>query len=310
MKIIHFPGNRLGQEQVHEVPAFPEATSEWLLDLQVEGRAEFTLKGHKREIARFGKWLKKEGIEWQHLTPNQSHAYLRTRAHLCASSRGSSICSLQRFYAWAFEREYISTSPTRDLTTPQRPEAQPKALRRSDIRKLIRWLASQSTDTARRDEAVVLTGLYAGLRAAELAKLDWQEVDLETRRITIRLSKGNHGRIVPMHPALISILVHWRKVQNANGIGRVFTSVREGEPLTPARVGKICKFVSGGSGVKFTAHILRHTFATQMLRASGELYAVSKALGHKGVKQTEIYLGADIEDIDNALVKMPDPGSW
>lgn len=67
-------------------------------------------------------------------------------------------------------------------------------------------------------------------------------------------------------------------------------------------------FVQGKLGIKCTAHQLRHTFATVLLRKGADLLAIQKLLGHASVKTTQIY--ADIEDSAPARALELLPGIW
>ena len=86
------------------------------------------------------------------------------------------------------------------------------------------------------------------------------------------------------------------------------SSVVQVSPLSS--VVKIAQRVRAGSGVQFTTHELRHTFATWALRKSKNLYAVSKSLGHSQLRQTEIYVSAEVSDLRDAVNQLPGLDSW
>jgi site-specific recombinase XerC len=290
-----------------------EATHLFLLDARLDTRAAWTLKKHRHELRRYGVWLEQEHLGWQEIDAAAVRRFARTRSHLSASARGGTFCSLRVFYAWAVDRGYVARSPAVGLKTPKRPRPQPRALSLTQVRQLVAYLADAAGEPARRDEAMLLSALYAGLRACELAKLRWYDLDLDARTLTIALSKAWHGRVLPLHPDLVALLGRWRRVQQpADEDAAVFGSVRRHDhrAITPNSMSKIARKVSRASGVRFTMHILRHTFATWTLRRSHDLYAVSKALGHLGLKQTEIYLSADTEQIAAAVGSLPGLGDW
>lgn len=306
MQVIVFPAARAGRA----VPPLAEVVALFLIDQQLNERAAWTRKKHRQELKRYELWLHQMGLIWGSVTAEDVQAYARTRAHLGQSARSATFCSLRVFYAWSVARGYVRVSPAEGLRTPARPHPQPKALKLAHIRQLIAYLASLSGLRARRDEALLLTALYTGLRAAELSRLRWGAVDLEAGTITIELSKMMHGRIVPIHPKLLPVLTAWQETQALGADAPVFSSAHDGEAISPARVGKIAKRVSRASGIPFTAHVLRHTFATWTLKKSKDLYAVSKALGHSNVKVTEVYLSADVDQIAAAVETLPGPKEW
>jgi site-specific recombinase XerC len=281
---------------------------EFVTDLRLAGRTARTIEGHELELKRLARWVEQEGIDWQQLDKRKLQQYTRLRADLGFSSRNNMLCSLRVFFRWAVEQSYMAMSPAAGFKTPTRPKPLPRALTVDQVRRLIAFLNTQEGRTARRDEALIYTALYAGLRAAELAALQWAAIDFAGGVINIKLSKMGRGRSIPLHPELCSLLANWRTIQALGDQVPVFSL--DGQPLAPARPGKICKRIRLESGVPFTTHALRHTFATQTLRRSGNLYAVSKALGHSQVQQTEIYLVADIESTRGAVETLPSLANW
>ena len=284
------------------------AIDEFVADLKLAGRQDGTCNKHELELLRLGRWCDDAGVSWQQLTKKQLTAYTRLRADLGHSSRSNMLCTLRTFYRWAVEQEYVAMSPAASFKTPKKPEPLPRALTIDQVRELVIYLHNQGGRRARRDEALLLTALYAGLRAIELATLRWPAIDAAGGVINIRLSKMNKGRSVKEHPALAGILGEWRLEQGLADTAPVFSL--DGHPIGPNRVGKVARRVALATGLPLTTHVLRHTFATHALRRGGNLYAVSKALGHSQLKQTEIYIAAATDDSAPAVDSLPGLNSW
>lgn len=288
--------------------SFDQAVREFLADLRLAGRARWTTKKHELELLRLGRWCVKVGYDWQQLDSRSLKEYARTKVHLGHSSRSNMLCTLRTFFGWCVEQEYLATSPAAGLKTPRRPRPLPQSLTLAQVRQLVSYLRTCEGQRARRDQVLLLTAIYAGLRCCELAALRWSDVDLSAKLINIEISKMGKGRSVPIHDDLADELSRWRNMQAGAEHWPVF-SLSE-RPFKATRVGKIAARVSRACGVRFTAHILRHTFATWALRCSGNLYAVSKALGHSQVQQTEIYVSADVELLRGAVESLPAVDGW
>lgn len=284
------------------------AIGEFLADLELAGRAVLTRKRHRVELGLLGRWIASEGLQWQQMSRKQLQGYLRQRAGLSASARANMLCSFRVFFTWSVDQEYIARSPAVNFKTPQRARPLPRALTLHQVRQLVDHLANGTGRRARRDEALLLTALYAGLRGCELAKLHWSMVDLDAGVIAILLSKMNKGRAVPIHPALLDVLTRWRDLQHLDSSSPVFSL--DDTPIAAGRVVKIAQRARAGSGVQFTTHELRHTFATWALRKSKNLYAVSKSLGHSQLRQTEIYVSAEVSDLRDAVNQLPGVSDW
>lgn len=284
------------------------AITEFVADLQLNGRVERTVEGHKLELLRLARWIEEQGLEWSTLQKRELQRYARLRADKGHSSRSNMFCTLRTFYRWAVEQGYVALSPAAHFKTPKKPHPQPRALTKEQVAGLIRYLRVPQGRRARRDEALMLTALYSGLRAKELATLRWSDIDMIANVITIELSKMGHGRTVTLHPSLRLVLEGWQALQGMGKDAPVFSL--DGVPISGNRVGKIARRIRSATGLPLTTHVLRHTFATWALRGSHDLYAISKALGHKQLKQTEIYVSADVEDIRGALDTLPELGGW
>lgn len=290
--------------------ALTRLLADFLADGRLAGLAPRTLDDHQQQLARYGDWLQGAGRAWHAATHADLTAYLRTRAHLGRSSRAHAITSLRRFYAWCVTEGLLTTSPAAALKTPPRAKSVPKALSADQVGTLLAHLETtrEGTRPQRRDRALTLTGLYAGLRASELASLTWEQIDLAGQTITIPESKMARGRAVRLHPELAAELVSWRAAQGHSGRGWVFSL--DGKAIVANRVGKEVKALGLAAGVPLTAHVLRHTFATWGYRRSGNLLAVSRALGHAQVATTMVYVRADPREGDPAVLALPSGGDW
>ena len=282
--------------------------AEFTADLKLMGRAARTIEGHELELLRLQRWCVAEALDWSTLTRRQLQPYARLRAELGHSSRANMFCTLRTFYRWAVEAGYVAMSPAAGFKTPTRPHPLPRALTLVQVRQLVAHLRAGAGQRARRDEALLLTALYAGLRACELGPLCWPAVDIVGGVINIRISKMGKGRGVPLHPVLVELLPAWREIQQLDSSAPVFSL--DGQAILPNRVGKVARRYARELNIPLTAHVLRHTFATWMLRKSGNLYAVSKSLGHSQVRQTEIYVSADVEDLRGPLGLLPGIEDW
>ncbi len=129
---------------------------------------------------------------------------------------------------------------------------------------------------------VVITALYTGMRRGEILGLDWQNVDLERKQITIIDSKNNDSRVVPLNDLLYTVL---SAIEPKDGF--VFRS-RSGGRFKSVRKG----FISAvkRAGIKdFTFHDLRHTFASWLAMKGVPLNTIGILLGHRTLTMTRRY---------------------
>jgi len=172
----------------------------------------------------------------------------------------------------------------------------PKFLEPGELRALL--------DTAResspRDYALILCMSHAGLRVSEACALRWD--DIADQHLLVRKGKGDKQRYVPLHPRLKSALAALRLFAILRS--QVFPGRTLDKRLTSRAAELIVERLCAQMGIareKAHPHTLRHTFATNVLRKSGNLLKVQRLLGHASVKTTEIYTHLVFDDLAEAI---------
>lgn len=152
---------------------------------------------------------------------------------------------------------------------------------------------------------IVLLGCRAGLRRGEIVNLEWSDVDLDKRVITIRAKqnwqpKDYECRDIPIDNLLYKYLVKADKTDTKvvkTSYNKDFTL----DGMSQYFISKILKKV----GLRGSLHTLRHTFASHLVQNGVDLYTVSKLLGHSSVTTTEIYAHLSPNTFITALSKLP-----
>jgi integrase len=150
---------------------------------------------------------------------------------------------------------------------------------------------------------VVLFALKSGCRLSECVNLTWPQIDWGNRLIRIH-GKGDVIATIPMSPALRAILWPLRGKNDQ----RVFTFVDLSGDVCPVSVPGLDtafgRALARAGIVDFHFHDLRHTFATRLLRANGNIRVVQKMLRHTDIATTTKYAHAQDEDVRSALDEM------
>ena len=154
-----------------------------------------------------------------------------------------------------------------------------------------------------RNRVIGLLSFKAGLRAAEISKLDWSMVldasgaIASTISLEDRIAKKRHGRIIPMHPELRSALEAWKRV--SGGKGPIARSER-GSRMTPVSICNFFKSCYRAVGLEgCSSHSGRRTFITKAARAvhraGGSLLDVQRLAGHSSISTTQRYIDYDTD---------------
>lgn len=176
---------------------------------------------------------------------------------------------------------------------------------------VLRLLAScdRRTTYGRRDYAVLTLLARLGLRAGEVAALGLADVDWRAGEIVVR-GKGRGEERLPLPADVGEAVAGWlRRGRPRCGVGTVFTRVRAPHgPLTSAAVSAIVHAACVRAGLPaMNAHRLRHSAATEMLRAGASLPEVGQVLRHSSLVTTAIYAKVDHNRL--RTLALPWPGA-
>jgi integrase/recombinase XerD len=161
-----------------------------------------------------------------------------------------------------------------------------------------------------RDECIVSLLITTGLRAFELCELTIENTRLEPKESYVKVyGKGSKWREVPMDDKTRRMLkIYKSRYRSSAAPGDTFFVGRaEQKPLTVSGLEKIVVRLgewAGITGVRCSPHTFRHTFAVTFMKAIGDIYLLSKLMGHSSVRVTEEYLKSFTgKEVRQALLK-------
>ena len=169
------------------------------------------------------------------------------------------------------------------------PARAPRALSEEQQRRLLRMCDRASA----RDRAIAVVLLYTGLRLAELVALDVDDLRMSARKglVVVRSGKGDAYREVPLNALVRQVLDEWLKERGQRKVGgesALFVG-RSARRLSKRSVDDVVRGLGEDAGVKLSAHILRHTFLTRMVRQGSDLVLVAELAGHRRLETTRRY---------------------
>lgn len=211
----------------------------------------------------------------------EAEAWWATIGELSVKSRQRALSCVRSFYTWAVRFDLIVRDPTRRLDAPTQGQRLPTPIGRAD---LLTLMAAAAPDMRR---ALVL-GAYAGMRVAEVAALDWRDIDTETMRIRVR-GKGDKERPVGLSPVLLDELL-------PNVGGNVVSA--GGPAYSASALQRRVNRLIASQGVDATFHKLRARYVTVALGNGAPLLSVSRAVGHASPTTTAIYALTADSDLD------------
>lgn len=263
-----------------------------------------TARAYSSAVADFARWFEEtngERFEPGLVTPmdlREYQEYLVMVRNLKPGTVNRRAATLRKFFVWAKERGLVSDLPWFPKPVREQPRA-PRSLSRVEQNRLLRVLERSGNV---RDIAIVRLLLSTGLRLGELVSLKITDLKLGERhgKVTVRRGKGMKFREVPLPVEARRVLRKWLDVHP--GSEYLFPG-RNGEVLSSRAVQKLIKKYAYQAGLDMNSvhpHVLRHTCATNMLKAGANLVEVAAVLGHESLDTTAIYTQPRLSDLAKA----------
>ncbi len=206
---------------------------------------------------------------------------------------------LNAFFKWLEHQGYLKPGTLYNkVPKPQQPHySDVKALSKDQIESLIATisLANSQNDFLRaRDIALFYTLIYTGIRRGELLGLRTFDIDFDQQLLSIKAqsSKSGRGRHIPMNPLLtLSLRAYFKLLcKRKSKAAYLFISSKQDIGLTTHGLKAWVEKYKALSGVSFSTHSLRHTFATSLAQNNADIVSIKSALGHSSVTMTDRYV--------------------
>ncbi len=290
------------EKSILEAYDFPEMIEDYLIELEIRNYSRNTIKTYKSIVINFYKFLQLE----KNLTDERR--VLRTfKKYIQYLKRDRGVSQNYIYLVTVVVKKFFEFGGIhilKEIQTPKRTKSLPKHLNEQEVENLINAFDKQNCKTKRAEaitlrNKVILALLYSsGLRVSELVYLLTDSVDLRERTIRIR-GKGEKDRIV-LFDEETKILIEGY-IEKKNDDNEFLFVNRSGNHLTPRYIQMMIKDHAKAAGIKkrVTPHILRHSFATHLLKNGVDIRAIQQLLGHSNLSTTQIYTSVDMQTLKN-----------
>ncbi len=278
--------------------------------LAASGKASSTVKSYIDEIERFIKYLESKKIDLYWLESSTLDSYLsnsRQKRKLSSVSYSRVVIITRCFLVFLFKKGYIATDLSQELSTPRKVRKDREYLSEEDILKIENYLKIKKErykgDNIR-NRIIFNLGIKCGFRKSELAKLNWEDVDLGNNKLKILDSKGGKDRVVYFNGILKEDLDCYRKL-NRQYKGSVIRG-SHGKKITSTSLHNIVHKIYRESGVYregLRLHSLRHTFAVLQVKKGTDMHTIKTLMGHNSLETTDKYLHALGVNLENAILE-------
>jgi integrase/recombinase XerC len=289
-------------------PDLQSALGQWLSWLQHERRlSDRTRDAYGRDVAQFLSFLARHQGElprlasFPRLSRGDFRAWMASRQAegIEARSLARALSALKNLFRFLDRRGLAANGAIATLRAPKLPRSVPKPLTVAEALDVVDEVASlQDEDWIGKRDAAILMLLYgAGLRIGEAVSLNRRDLPEKGEARTLAVTgKGRKTRMVPLLPQIVAAVRAYLAACPWGGTGSdpLFLGAKGGR-LSPRLVQQAMQTLRLALGLPETAtpHALRHSFATHLLGAGGDLRAIQELLGHASLSTTQRYTAVD-----------------
>ncbi|MDB5081367.1 MAG: tyrosine recombinase XerC [Chloroflexi bacterium] len=319
---------------IPETDPFKRLIIEWLDAGRSDGLSPRTLSDYQEKILKFWWWWtdythysEKLGAHPKFVSRAEAREYasylrenlavrwgepvVRGRESLSPASIASYGRSVKVFFNWLTSEDLIDVNPFANkgvkFSTRQKQERLIKTVEQEELAKLLRHMMDPDrlkTYYGRRDLAIICLLIYSGMRKGELLSMRLTDLDLKNNRCVINGKTGE--RLAMFSEGCRQALLNYLQARDEHDQGEVpqLWLTEDGAPLTAYGFASSITRLKERSGVNFHAHMLRHTFATNMARQNTSLFDLKEFMGHSNITTTQIYVRQNAQQLAAVYQKM------
>lgn len=279
-----------------------ECTKNFLSYIKNEKRyTHDTIKSYMLDLTKFEKHTNKLGIlSIGQLETNHIQDYIKQlhRDGLSPTSIARKASTIRSMFTYLTKKGIINLNPSKQIRTPKREKLLPSILSIEQVNSLCN--IPPSSDAAIRDKAMIELMYSSGLRLSEITSLNVDSIDFASRLLLV-MGKGRKQRYLPVGKKAINAIQLWVKTKRSytkDSNNALFLN-RFGGRLSNRSVQTRLNYWAKCLGIncKVNPHMLRHSCATHLLEASGDLRTVQEFLGHEDITTTQIYTNVDFKHL-------------
>ena len=266
-----------------------------------------TLQSYKRDILQYQAYIDKNRLNYLKMDDEQIDKYLKSlsKANKKPSTISRNLATIRAFYVFLMKNKKIKKDPTAGVHSPKVEKKVPSVLTAEEVELLLEQPSSVDLKGIR-DKAMLEFAYATGMRVTEIISLNIEDVNLKEGYVVC--NSKNKKRNIPLGSMSLNALKDYIeksrpiliKIEEENAL---FVNVN-GRRLTRQGFWKIVKYYQEQANITkdITPHVLRHSFATHLLRNGADLKSIQAMLGHSDISSTQVYMqfkNENLKDIYN-----------
>ena len=260
-----------------------------------------TIVAYKKDLESFKEFCFSEYSmkDLEKIHYNQIRSWLVTLIQQDVSNRtvNRKVSSLRSFYKFLQKTGDISISPLAKHKSLKVQKKEQIPFTQKEVNEVIASLDVNNDFVSVRNKLMVELFYSTGIRRVELVNIKEKNIDFNNKLIKV-LGKRNKERYVPLLPSVLETLKKYNQLREKKNTNiEEFFVTEKGAKIYETLVYRVINlyFSQVSTKVKKSPHILRHTFATEMLNEGADLNSVKELLGHSSLASTQVYTHNNLE---------------
>lgn len=264
-----------------------------------------TIETREKHLDKFFRFCQKNNVSTiEQISKMTIRSYLTNvvKSGLSASYANNILKSIRSFFLFMEEEDYIQQEKNPCLRVKFLKEEKKliTAFTNSDLRKMLDYYGNKGDFMSVRNKLLILVLADTGLRISELIRMKAE--DFQESTITV-LGKGSKQRMIFISPVIRRHMIKYLRVKKYYFMNKRYDNNSKqflfcnfyGDKLNADAINRMLKRTAkevGVSGKRVSCHTLRHYFAQTYLKNDGDLYTLSRLLGHSNLNTTKVYLNS------------------
>ncbi len=261
-----------------------------------------TVSSYKRDLSKYFLFCNEKKFDFTAQDSIQNYIYKLKRSLFKSTTISRHLSSIKSFFKFCLVIGKYKTNPCVEIHIPKSEKHLPNIFTPEETERLFSYKPSDD-EISIRDLAMFDLIYSCGLRVSECASIKMANISLKEGKISVT-GKGNKERIMFFGSKTKVNLSRWlktRKIKYNNILTDTLFVSKQKKPISVRSIQERLKIFCKTKGIykNVYPHMLRHSFATDLLQSSKDLRSVQELLGHKNISTTQIYTHLDFDYLFN-----------
>lgn len=281
---------------------FEKAVNLFIEHMTLVKKSQKTIKNYRAQLLSFNNYvneLHNRPVYLEEIQPDDMEKYLYnvlSEDRYSDSHRYNMITAFKSLYRFCTQKEYCEVNVGKLVKYVKVRTQERTFISEIELMRITKNIGQPTV------KALIQSIFYTGLRLSEAVSIRLDDIDFEHDTVFVRKGKGGKERTIPLHSKLKRILKDYFDNDRVDMGTDYFFSSRTGR-ISAVYVEEVLRDTVKLLGIekKITPHVLRHSFASNLIERGADLFRVQKLLGHKHLKTTSIYLHTSMEELEKAV---------